>query len=214
MALLHTAAQGLATALFPSDCRLCGLPLTNFSRLPVCAACLDALAPMHTPSCSICGERVFGPAGSDGGVTLCGPCRFERPPFTRAAAYGSYEGALRELIQLLKYEHVRPAAATLGRLLGSVLLNLSPQFSEPPPLAIPVPLHKSKLRQRGFNQSELVARAALHGFRVPRNRAVDAAGLEPLELRTDLLVRVRPTQTQTGLTRAQRLANVRGAFAV
>jgi len=169
---------------------------------------------MHTPCCSICGERVFGPAGSDGGVTLCGPCRFERPPFTRAAAYGSYEGALRELIQLLKYEHVRPAAATLGRLLGSVLLNLSPQFSEPPPLAIPVPLHKSKLRQRGFNQSELVARAALHGFRVPRNRAGDAAGLEPLELRTDLLVRVRPTQTQTGLTRAQRLANVRGAFAV
>jgi ComF family protein len=196
----------LATVLFPSDCRICGEPLTNFSRLPVCEDCLNALAPMHTPACSICGGRVFSTAATQGGLTLCGECRHEKPAFTRAAAYGSYEGGLRELIQLLKYQHVRPAAGVLGGKLHSVLLDLAGGFGESPPLAIPVPLYKSKMRQRGFNQSELIARAALREFRTAR--------LERLELHPELLVRIRPTQSQTGLTRAQRLENVRGAFAV
>ncbi len=161
---------------------------------------------MRTPACEICGERVFSSAPATDGVTLCGPCRYEPPAFTRAVAFGSYDGALRELIQLLKYEHVRPAAARLGELLAGAILDLSALFGEPAPIAIPVPLHKSKMRQRGFNQSELIARAALHSVRT--------AKLERLELRTDLLLRTRPTISQTGLTRPQRLENVRGAFAV
>jgi ComF family protein len=185
---------------------LCGQPLTNFSRLPVCESCLASLVPMRTPACEICGERVFSSSAALDGMTLCGPCRHERPPFTRAVAFGSYDGALRELIQLLKYEHVRPAAIRLGELLAAAILDLSALFGERPPIAIPVPLHKSKLRQRGFNQSELITRAALRGVRTPK--------LEPLKLRTGLLLRTRPTISQTGLTRPQRLENVRGAFAV
>ena len=161
---------------------------------------------MRTPSCQICGERLFGAVKTPDGEMLCGPCRFERPPFARAAAFGGYEGGLRELIQLLKYDHVRPAAEKLGELLASAILDVSASFGDHAPLAIPVPLHKSKLRQRGFNQSESIARVALQKFRT--------ADLRSLELRTDLLLRTRPTISQTGLTRPQRLENVRGAFSV
>lgn len=201
------------SAIFPADCRICASPLANFSRLPVCQLCLDSMQPMRTPSCSICGERLFSAAAlatHSGSVTpevpLCGPCRQEPPNFTRAAAYGSYDGALRELIQLLKYGGVRPAAGVLGGFLRQATFALAADFGDVPPVPIAVPLHSSKLRGRGFNQSEAVARVALKQFRTPR--------LELLELNTRVLARVRETQSQTGLTRAQRRDNVRGAFAV
>ena len=199
-------AQGLATALFPSDCRLCGLPLTNFSRLPVCPDCVAAIVPSRLPGCAICGERVFSTHATQNGVTLCGECRFEAPEFTRAAAFSAYDGGLRELIQLLKYEHIRPAASPLGNMLAQVLLTLSAEFGEQPPIVASVPLHSSKLQQRGYNQSDLIARVAQRQFRT--------AKLELLQLEPKLLARIRPTVPQTGLTRSQRQQNVRGAFTV
>src|SRR4051812_4193056 len=116
---LALLGHGLMAALFPADCRICAAPLTTFSRLPVCAACLEAMQPMRVPSCTICGERLFTAAAlsastASPGLTaehpLCGPCRNEPPAFTRATAYGSYDGPLRDLIHLLKYQGIRPAA--------------------------------------------------------------------------------------------------------
>jgi ComF family protein len=126
------------------------------------------------------------------------------PPFVRATAYGSYEGGLRELIHLLKYEQLRPAAGVLGRMLAEAIEDLAPSFGNTPLLVVPVPLHPDKLRQRGFNQAELIARAALKLGPV-RDR---------LLLNGAVLARRRPTQSQTGLTRHQRRENLRGAFAV
>lgn len=173
------------------------------------------MAPSRVPSCSICGERLFSAAAiaqaqSSAMLTLepplCGPCRAEPPAFTRAVAYAGYDGALRELIQLLKYSGVRPAASALGGMLAHAMLPLGNSFAEQPPVAIAVPLYSSKLRGRGFNQSELIAKIALKQFRT--------AKLERLELNTCALARTRETQSQTGLTRAQRRDNVRGAFTV
>ena len=132
------------------------------------------------------------------GERLCGACRMEEPPFARAVAYGSYSDGLRELIQLLKYQGVRPAAGVLGRMLVEALLELSEDFGDVAPVVVPVPLHASKLRQRGFNQSELIARAALKNFRM--------RGTERLALEPSLLERVRETQSQTGLSAEQRRA--------
>lgn len=119
-------------------------------------------------------------------------------------AYGSYDAGLREMIHLLKYERVRPAAAVLGIMLADSIANLAPEFAAVPPLVIPVPLHAIKQRERGFNQSELIVRAAVK--RKP-------AGLA-LEVSTGVLERRRATESQTGLTRHQRRDNMRGAFAV
>ena len=123
------------------------------------------------------------------------------PPFVRAMAYGSYDGGLRELIHLFKYDRVRPAAGVLGRMLAEVIEGFGSEFCSA--IVVPVPLHSSKLRQRGFNQAEEIARAALKQL-----------GRPALKLSNGILHRRRATQSQTGLSDHQRQQNVRGAFLV
>jgi ComF family protein len=199
------AAEGLFTTLFPSDCRICGLPLLNISRLPVCPDCLSQIHPIHGKVCSICGERVLSayPVSDETGSRRCPVCRRVDRPFSRAVAFGSYDEGLRDLIHLLKYNGVRPAAGALGRMLASPIAALEAVFEQPRVLVIPVPLYKGKRRQRGFNQAELIARAAWH-----------ACGSERLQLAPDVLARTRDTKSQIGLSGHERRAHLRGAFAV
>ena len=117
-------AESLFATLFPSDCRLCGTPLINISRLPVCRPCLADVRRIKGNVCSVCGERVFSPYALGAGETRCGLCRRLEPPFVKAVAYGSYDGGLRELIHLLKYEQVRPAAVVLGRMLAETVSGM------------------------------------------------------------------------------------------
>ncbi len=151
----------------------------------------------------MCGDSIPSIAGAAPQYSMvCGLCRRAKPPFAVARAFGSYEGNLRELIHLLKYERVHPAAALLGAAIAPVLRGLTQQVG-PDPLLIPVPLYNAKFRQRGFNQSEMIAREALKS----------APTLRPT-LSTRVLARVRDTQSQIGLTRHQRRENLRGAFVV
>lgn len=204
---LRTATESIFSVLFPSDCRLCQQPLVHASRLPVCPECLQAVTPVSGVLCVICGERLpanalpSGPADQADGP-ICEECRKTPPPYVQACAYGAYEGGLRDLIHLLKYDQVRPAARVLGSKLAEAMVRLAPAIGTADPMVVPVPLHKTKLRQRGFNQSELIARAALK---------LKPGGLQ-LEMPPLLLVRRRATESQTGLTRNERGENVRGAF--
>lgn len=170
----------------------------------MCDACLADMRPVEGSVCGICGERI--PASSalvnQAGEPSCSLCRQTTPSFARAAAYGSYDGGLRDLIHLLKYQGIKPAASVLGRMLAEVIQELAPKFDKP--VIIPVPLHPSKLRQRGFNQSEMIARAAMK---------LKPAGLE-LAIRGEVLQRRRATALQTGLTQHQRQDNMRAAFVV
>jgi ComF family protein len=154
--------------------------------------------------CSICGESLplpFGPI--DPAATLCGLCRRLHPPYVKATAYGSYESGLRELIHLLKYERVRPAANVLGRMLAEAIADLRDVFQDARVLVVPVPLHARKQRQRGRNQAELIARAAVKHLADGR-----------FEMGAGILERRRETQSQIGLSSHQRRENIRGAFAV
>lgn len=164
------------------------------------------MRPIAGGVCSVCGERLIAPYAFSGEASeaRCGLCRRLDPPFVKAAAYGSYDGGLRELIHLLKYEQVKPAARVLGRMLAEVIAGLALGFDDGEVLLVPVPLHAHKLRQRGFNQSELVAREAMK---------LNPAG-QRLTLDPGILQRCRPTQSQIGLTSHQRRENMRGAFAV
>ena len=199
-------AESLFATFFPADCRICGEPLVNISRLPVCLACLDAMRPIEGGLCSTCGERLISPYAFSGehGDVRCGLCRRLEQPFVKAAAYGSYEGGLRDLIHLLKYQHVRTAANVLGRMLAEVVGHLESGFGAARIAVVPVPLFPAKLRQRGFNQAELTAKIALK--LLPTRDHYGIAG--------DMLERIRETQSQTGLTRHQRRENLRGAFRV
>jgi ComF family protein len=200
-------AESLFAVVFPSDCRICGTSLAVISRLPLCQECLDAMRPISGGVCTVCGERLFSTfaAADTSHDSRCGLCRRIEPIFERAAAYGSYEGGLRELIHLLKYGGVRPAANVLGRMLADAMAALKPDFPAEPMAVIPVPLHHTKYRQRGFNQAELIARAAMKVSTIDAGR---------LRLSDGVLERKRETASQIGLTSHQRRENLRGAFRV
>ena len=134
-------------------------------------------------------------------LQTCSACQENHPQFSKATAYGAYQEELRELIHLLKYEGVVPAAGVLGGMLAEAIDKLD--IGRDPVLVVPVPLHVSKRRQRGFNQSELIARVALKKL-----------GDAKLQLGANVLVRHRLTVSQIGLTRPQRSENIRGAFKV
>ncbi len=187
--------------LFPSDCRLCSTPLVSVSRLPVCPECLDAIEPIRVPQCVGCGERLLA-AQLLMGDGQCQACRDYPPDFERAVSFGEYAGGLRDLIHLLKYESIPTAAPVLGAYLATAVETLSASREDTRPLIVPVPLHASKRRSRGFNQAEMIARAATSSL---------PAGFE---FAPDLLRRTRDTHSQVGLDREQRIANMRGAFRV
>lgn len=164
------------------------------------------MRPIKGGRCALCGEPLAGTycVANAQGEIVCPMCRDSEPPFVKAVAYGSYEGGLRDLIHLLKYERVRPAANVLGRMLAEVVAGFAPCFQDSRPLVVPVPLHASKLRERGFNQVEVFTRAALK---------LKPAGME-LSLQPAVLERSRRTASQTGLSIHQRRENMRGAFQV
>ncbi len=164
------------------------------------------MQPIAGGLCGLCGERLFSSyaLSADASEPRCGLCRRIEPLFARAVAYGSYDGGLRDLIHLLKYAAVRPAANVLGRMLAETIAALEPGFQGDSIAVVPVPLFRTKLRQREFNHAELIARAALKLSSAP-NR---------LQLCAGVLERKRETPSQTGLTRHQRRENVRGAFGV
>jgi len=197
---LRTLLDSFAALVFPSDCRICGNPLLRLARLPVCDECLGSLLPADVIACSVCGE-IIAPAAVEFS-SLCGLCQRAHPRFDFAVSFSGYDGKLRRLLHLFKYEQLRPAANVLGRKLAGAIARRAIADLQPL-LLVPVPLHRSKRRQRGFNQSELLARMALR--HLERSKFALHAGN---------LRRVRATVSQTGLTRHQRRENVRGAFVV
>ena len=140
------------------------------------------------------------------GKGLCFECGRETPVFTRAVSFGAYDGELREMIHLLKYHHVRPAAEFLGALVAESALSLVATMADEV-MVVPVPLYKGKLRDRGFNQAEMLADETMR-------RLVKARTGKRFELRRGVLYRKRATESQVGMTREQRKTNLRGAFAV
>jgi ComF family protein len=128
------------------------------------------------------------------------------PLFERAVAYGPYHGRMKAAIHALKYDRLQPAARGLGRMLAEAIAQLA---GEAPTemLVVPVPLHRSKYAERGFNQARSLAFHALAALRKthPEWR---------LTLASKTLMRPRATESQAGLTPRQRRLNLRGAFTV
>ena len=193
--------RSIFSVLFPADCKLCSTALDNISRIPVCDECLAGIQPLRAPQCVICGDRLMS-AQLLMGDGLCVHCRDRRPEFERAVSFGEYQDGLRGLIHLLKYESIIRVDAPLGAMLAQAISELWPACGDRRPLLVPVPLHKSRRRTRGFNQAELIARAARK--RLPRELEFDA----------EVVVRQRETISQVGLSREERIENMRDAFRV
>lgn len=157
---------------------------------------MDAVRPYQGLECARCGLYLPGPVSLHGTV-LCGYCRRDAFAFESARGFGWYEKPLRDLIHLLKYDGFRPLAKPLGKHLAALAGALAEQ---PFDLVVPVPLHSNRQRQRGFNQSLLLATQVSKVLGVPVARKD--------------CVRVRDTRPQTGLRASERRKNVAGAFDV
>jgi ComF family protein len=156
--------------------------------------------------CARCSGSLDHPAPDSDSAFLCRACILAPPPFVRAVAFGLYEGRMRSAIHALKYDRLHPAARQLGRMLAAAITQLAVE-APAEMLVVPIPLHRSKLAQRGFNQARELARNALDSLATshPAWRFTLAAST---------LMRLRATESQAGLSPRQRRLNVRGAFSV
>jgi ComF family protein len=200
----------LLTTFYPSDCRVCGGPLLQAGVIPVCEKCANGIVPQMTTLCRLCGEaldmegvRYAGQFPVEG--LLCSPCRIMTPGFERAVAYAEYKDDVREMIHLLKYERMGALAKTLGALLARAIETLEDEASTSLSV-VAVPLFPTRERQRGYNQSVLLADAALAELkrRRPAWKLSAAHGA---------LRRVKNTESQFALTPKGRRRNLQGAFA-
>lgn len=147
------------------------------------------------------------PHALDSSVAECGECRENAQAFDGARTYGLYAGKLRQVILRVKFVGDERLGVRLGELLA-IPWDLLPQVSEArSPRIVPVPLHPSRRRERGFNQSDLLARGLVRALR-------RRGGLAVPQIAKACLRRKRATPPQTGLSLARRRENLRGAFEV
>jgi len=203
--VLRSPLDSLSCTLLPASCILCGSSLPRLSSIPICSACWTEFPALTEASCARCGDALQ-PIPSPLTAKLCRACRLVPPPFEMAISHGLYHGRMRQAIHALKYDRLRPVARPLGRLLAGTISRLA---AEAPAklLVIPVPLHRSKFAQRGFNQARSLASEALRCLRKSQPEW-------QLTLAGSTLMRLRATESQAGLTPRQRRLNLRGAFSV
>jgi ComF family protein len=183
--------DAVLSVLLAPACAACARPLGAPTRGPVCAACWNAIVPITPPVCDACGDPLPSWRTISVECGRCPRCRRRDPQLARARAIGAYDGALRTIIHALKYDGRRSVAKPLAALLaqhGAAVLQSAD-------LVVPVPLHRSRQRVRGFNQAVEIAR------HLPAPSA-------------PMLTRIRATSSQTDLPAARRHANVRDAFAL
>lgn len=190
---VDSALRHLQFALLPPHCLLCGG--RGEGPRDLCSACAADLAPNRI-HCARCALPLAAPAA------LCGECLRSEPPFDAAFAPYQYEHPLDLLLMRLKFGRSLAAGRVLAELwiaaLRAALAN--GVIAALPEAIVPVPLHATRLRERGYNQALELAKPLAREFGVA--------------LAPGLLCRTRATAAQSDLDAAARRKNLRGAFAV
>lgn len=179
--------------IFPPACAACGklLPSIRIGDM-LCGQCLSDVEPVVSPVCTVCGTPFISSAGPD---HICGICMKNRPAFHGARSLFIYRGTIRKLIHRAKFNGDGYALKALCRLSAKAMESVDLPKAD---MIIPVPLHISRLRSRGFNQA-----------------ASMAGRLFPVKMvQLNLLSRTKRTLPQMNLSVADRHANIRGAFTV
>jgi len=174
--------------LFPEPCPVCSGRATDHLTAPICTECWQNIVPCSLPTCQRCGK----PLMSEFSLT-CGNCLNSEPAFKYAKSFGIYDGVLRKAINLFKYYGVK----RLSKPLSDIIMKMELPRVE---VLIPVPLFKTRLKQREFNQSALIARQLSKYLN--------------LDLLINCLVKVKDTTPQVGLTSRERFKNIKNAFKV
>lgn len=184
MPIRETYSRITSSALdivFPRFCAGCGE-----EGSVLCQKCADDASSFDDDRCPMCNQLSSAP-------TLCPECR-KRIGVRQLIHVGGFKGPLREALHQLKYEDAR----IVSRKLAAMLSNRVKQYQLPRGVLVPVPLAKNRARERGYNQSALIAKQL--------SKMLGWDYLEALE-------RVKKTKPQTKLSRSKRAENVKGVFA-
>jgi len=175
--------------LYPTICLLCSS--TNTTDMDICSPCLDELPHNHN-CCRIC-ALPLSIHYSD--TQICGSCLKQAPPFDSCHAAFSYDYPITNLISSFKFS----GKLQNGNLLANLMIKSIETNQLPmPDLILPVPLHRSRLRERGFNQALEIARPLGRHFHIP----IDTGSCK----------RMLATKAQSNLDKKLRQRNIRGAF--
>ena len=203
--VLRSPLDVVSCVLLPASCHLCGSPLPQLSPVPVCDVCWAEMPASDARVCVRCGDAVWHESAENS--VQCRACRLAPPPFVGAVSAGLYGRELKAAVHALKYEGFRAIADGLGELLASAVAQIAPPVGPAQLLVVPVPLHRARQQQRGFNQADLLADQAVAALRTSHPEW-------QLRLQANTLQRMRATSTQAGLTPRQRRINLRAAFRV
>ncbi|MEW6686263.1 MAG: ComF family protein [Candidatus Edwardsbacteria bacterium] len=179
--------------LFPAECSVCHNFLKEGEKI-ICEKCWNLVRKVEAPWCSICGR----PLKKEEEREICLLCEELPPLFTQARAGGIFEGTLAEAVHLLKYKRRISLAKRLAEMMAKSI-SASPLYRAADFL-VSVPLHPSRIRERGYNQSDLLTE--------------QLSSLLGIGWSKKILYRKKATASQTKLKVEERRENVKGAFAV
>jgi ComF family protein len=195
---IQNLSGAVTSVVFPAPCRLCGELLTRASRIPICDDCLSSFIRVPPEGCEICGQPWMVPEESGEKSRFCHDCCEQRFAFRCARSFGLYQGALVRAILLLKYERIEPLGAWFAARLAQVVHTEIERLGAD--VVVPVPLHRQRRQERGFNQVDLFGRPLASLLGVPYHPV--------------LLMRSRPRPEKHLLRNGERWEEVRGAFAI
>ena len=185
---LQQTIETAVTFLYPAQCRACEKQLGLESVPYMCNTCWHDIVTIKPPWCKICGIP-----NTEG---LCDECATNPPRYGKLRSIAIYEAVLQQAIRLFKFEKRTTLAAHLAQLIVEHIpddCNITDYD-----YILPVPIHKKRLRERGFNQSTLLAKGI-----------AKATGVS---VETDALIRQKNTSPQSSLDRNARQTNIIGAF--
>jgi competence protein ComFC len=197
---LSNVRSALLSGLFPAGCRICEQLLTEATRIPICNDGISSFRPITGTVCDKCGRPVEGAARSDLETFVCSTCangEWGSYAFDRVKSWAVYEGALVRAILLLKFENIDPLGKLFAKWLAEVVAASGSAFQAD--VVVPVPLHRQRERERGYNQAALIAKPLAKRLGLP--------------CKSVLLTRIRPRADKHLLSYEERWESVRGAFA-
>ncbi len=194
MGILTDIGIALLDLALPPRCHICKESVPDSRSINICPGCMEKLPFLSSPFCTVCGIPFAG-SGED---HICGPCISSPPPYKAARAAMQYIDSCRDMIHAFKYQEKTSLRRPLGLLTARCLEDFANSCNAD--CIIPVPLHVSRLRKRGFNQSILIGEILAGEWRLPLLRQ----GLK----------RTVATRPQIELSKEERMLNLKKAFTV
>jgi ComF family protein len=196
-AWLADARDALVSVIFPAGCRICDGLLSDSRRVPICSPCLSSFERIPSAICEVCGRPLPGLTREEAQLRLCPACLDKTYAFDCARSFAIYQGPLVKAILLLKFEQIEPLGAWFAERLAELVQGEAEKLAAD--VVVPVPLHRDREKERGYNQAALIARPLAKRLRLP-HKAV-------------LLMRTRARPDKRILSLEERWESVRGAFA-